>query len=81
MSPARLLWIKSIQKRVAATSVVLGQLKGIKMTGLAPTVGGHLQALRVDELQKSKKSRVYQIALFGLGQFPRKDCTTSSTDI
>ncbi|CEJ89530.1 hypothetical protein VHEMI05371 [[Torrubiella] hemipterigena] len=69
MSPARLLWIKSIQTRVAATSVVLGQLKGIKMTGLAPTVGDKLQGLRVDELQKSKKSRVYQIALFGLATF------------
>lgn len=67
MGPARLLWVQSIQKRVAATSAVLGQLKGIKMTGLAPTISSNLQGLRVTEVQNSKKSRVYQITLFGLG--------------
>lgn len=66
MGPARIAWNQSIQCRVAATSGILAQLKGIKMTGLAPIAANTLQELRVTEVNKSKDLRVLSILLFAL---------------
>ena len=57
-----------MQTRVAATNHVLGQVKSIKMTGLAPFVVGHLQDLRVSEINKSKDLRKILIYMHALGE-------------
>lgn len=80
MGPARMTWVKSIQQRVAATTHILGQLKGIKMIGLGPTVAKAIQKLRVSEVAQSKKFRVFQVILFGLGKYivhTSHECETS----
>lgn len=71
MGPARMAWVKSIQQRVAATTHILSQLKGVKMIGLAPAVANIIQKLRITEVSQSKKLRVFQVILFGLGKYGR----------
>jgi len=66
--PARKDWNQAVQTRVAATNHVLGQVKGIKMTGLAPFVAEHLQDLRVTEIDKSKDLRKIIIYMHALGE-------------
>lgn len=61
-------WNKSIQGRVATTSSILSQLKGLKMTGLARDVGISLQSLRIDEVNKSKNMRVLSIMLYAISK-------------
>lgn len=63
--------MKSIQQRVAATTHILSQLKGVKMIGLAPAVANIIQKLRITEVSQSKKLRVFQVILFGLGKYGR----------
>jgi hypothetical protein len=59
-------WNQSIQGRVSATLSVLSQLKGIKMSGLAPTAANNIQELRVTEVKKSKNLRILSILLFAI---------------
>jgi hypothetical protein len=66
--PARKAWNEAVQTRVSATNHVLGQVKGIKMTGLAPFVVEHLQDLRVTEIDKSKDLRKVIIYMHALGK-------------
>ncbi|KAG6006407.1 hypothetical protein E4U21_007073 [Claviceps maximensis] len=66
MGPARKAWNKSIQERVATTSGILSQLKGLKMTGLSQDVATFLQTLRVKEVDKSKEMRVLSIMLYAI---------------
>lgn len=65
--PARKAWNQSVQTRVSATNHILGQVKSIKMTGLAPFVAEYLQDLRVEEIDKSKDIRKIQIYMHALG--------------
>ncbi|POR35875.1 ABC transporter, transmembrane domain, type 1 [Tolypocladium paradoxum] len=58
IAPARVAWNNKIQIRVATTSGVLSQVKGIKMSGLAPVVSEHIQHLREVEMEYSKKLRL-----------------------
>ncbi|KAH6657974.1 putative ABC multidrug transporter [Truncatella angustata] len=67
--PARKDWNQAVQTRVSATNHVLGQVKSIKMTGLAPFVVEYLQDLRVTEVDKSKDLRKIIIYMHALAQF------------
>ncbi|OAQ95889.1 hypothetical protein LLEC1_01632 [Akanthomyces lecanii] len=58
IGPAFSNWNQSIETRVAKTSNILGQLPGIKMLGLGPTISIYLQRLRVKEVEVSKDYRI-----------------------
>lgn len=62
---AKAAWNEVIQERVAKTSVVLSQIKAIKMAGLEDAVSDELQKLRQEEIKKSIKTRLLG-ALFNL---------------
>lgn len=51
------MWLEAIEKRITATTAMLGAMKGVKISGLTDTLLGNLQKLRVDELRISKKFR------------------------
>jgi ATP-binding cassette, subfamily C (CFTR/MRP), member 1 len=51
------MWLEAIERRIAATTAMLGAMKGVKMCGLTEVLSKTLQDLRVDELRISKKFR------------------------
>ncbi len=51
------MWLEAIERRIAATSEMLGAMKGVKMCGLTEVLSKSLQDLRLDELRISKKFR------------------------
>ncbi|KAF2475450.1 canalicular multispecific organic anion transporter 1 [Lindgomyces ingoldianus] len=59
------LWLEAIERRIAATSAMLGSMKGVKMCGLTDILRDDLQHLRVDELEISKKFRKLLIWTMG----------------
>ena len=59
------MWLEAIEKRIKATTNMLGAMKRVKMCGLADVLERQLQKLRVDELRISKKFRhllIYNVA-------------------
>ena len=59
------LWLEAIERRIAATTAMLGSMKGVKMCGLTDVLRDDLQALRVEELEISKKFRKLLIWTMG----------------
>lgn len=55
MGRNRMIWNGAVQKRVAATSSVLNQIKAIKLMGWTGRCSTLLQNLRTNELDLSKK--------------------------
>ncbi len=51
------LWLEAIERRISATTKMLGSMKRIKMCGLTETLFDSLQDLRLEELQISKGFR------------------------
>ncbi|KAF2842938.1 hypothetical protein M501DRAFT_1005649 [Patellaria atrata CBS 101060] len=51
------LWLEAIERRIAATTAMLGAMKGVKMCGLTEILQKNIHDLRVEELQISKKFR------------------------
>ncbi|KAL4941343.1 hypothetical protein BDV06DRAFT_223239 [Aspergillus oleicola] len=51
------MWLEAIERRISATSSMLGSMKGIKMLGLQPFFLKFVHGLRTDELGISKKFR------------------------
>ena len=51
------MWLEAIERRIAATSEMLGSMKGVKMSGLTEVLSKSIQDLRLDELRISKKFR------------------------
>lgn len=51
-------WMEKIQKRVGLTASVVGQMKHIKISGLAAPVEESIQQLRVDELESGSQYRM-----------------------
>ncbi|KAK2853332.1 hypothetical protein FQN49_005174 [Arthroderma sp. PD_2] len=51
------LWLEAIERRISATSVMLGSMKGVKMCGLKEILLTNLHNLRLEELNISKKFR------------------------
>ncbi len=53
----QMMWLEAIEKRITATTAMLGAMKGVKISGLTDTLLKNLQDLRVEELRISKKFR------------------------
>ncbi len=51
------LWLEAIERRISATTKMLGSMKRIKMCGLADILFDNLHSLRVQELEISKRFR------------------------
>ncbi|KAI0005802.1 P-loop containing nucleoside triphosphate hydrolase protein [Xylariaceae sp. FL0662B] len=68
MGPARMIWNKGIQKRVAEASRMLAQIKSLKITGLITYTADSVQSLRVKELLLSRKFRRALIRVLTTGQ-------------
>lgn len=51
------LWLEAIERRISATTKMLGSMKRIKMCGLADILFDNLHSLRLQELDISKKFR------------------------
>ncbi|RSL42779.1 hypothetical protein CEP51_016443 [Fusarium floridanum] len=51
------MWLEAIEKRIAATSQMLGAMKGVKMCGLTDVLGARIQAMRNEEMHISGKFR------------------------
>ncbi|KFY80283.1 hypothetical protein V499_00837 [Pseudogymnoascus sp. VKM F-103] len=61
------LWMAGVQKRVGLTATVIGNMKNLKISGLAGAIGDFVQNLRVEELAAGARFRKIGIiaALFG----------------
>ncbi|KAL2832126.1 P-loop containing nucleoside triphosphate hydrolase protein [Aspergillus cavernicola] len=55
--PRQAMWLEAIERRISATSSMLGSMKGIKMLGLQSSLMKCVHGLRIDELGISKKFR------------------------
>ncbi|RMJ01545.1 hypothetical protein CDV36_015712 [Fusarium kuroshium] len=51
------MWLEAIEKRIAATSQMLGAMKGVKMCGLTDVLSARIQAMRNEEMHISGKFR------------------------
>lgn len=60
MAPAMADWNLAVQERVGASSSMLAQMKGINMMGLTEFMRQSIQALRIYELDLSKRFRWLQ---------------------
>lgn len=69
LGTARKTWNEKIERRVAETKDAIGQLKAIKMAGLAPFFTKHLQNLREDEIKTSLPERTVRVGLLSMGAF------------
>lgn len=69
MGPRQAKWHAVTQERVAATSIVLGFVKSIKMMGFSKHVQGDIQALRDKEIRTFKVFRRYTVFLNALGEY------------
>lgn len=56
--PWQKAWMEKIQKRVGLTASVIGQMKHLKISGLAAPVEESIQSLRVDELETGSQYRM-----------------------
>ncbi|EGZ74846.1 P-loop containing nucleoside triphosphate hydrolase protein [Neurospora tetrasperma FGSC 2509] len=57
--PAQAAWNERVQKRVAVTANMLGDMKAVKMLGLTGVLGNIIEGLRRAELKTSEKFRKY----------------------
>ncbi|TQV89952.1 ABC multidrug transporter [Cordyceps javanica] len=58
-------WNQSIEQRVAKTARLLPQLTTIKLLGLRPLIATYLQSLRVEEINVSKRYRLFEALAAG----------------
>lgn len=68
--PRQKIWMEEIQKRVGLTSIVVGQMKNLKMSGLAAPVGRLIQQMRIDELRAGARFRMILSFTATLGVTP-----------
>jgi len=69
MGPAMKVWGDAIQKRVSTTSAIIASIKEVKLLGLVFSWSRDIQALRVVELDLSKKFRMFIVYMNVLGNF------------
>ncbi|KAK7450770.1 ABC transporter [Colletotrichum acutatum] len=65
---AQMRWIEKIQKRLRVTTVILGDIKAVKILGLGQVMTNVLQKLRVDEVETSKSFRKLLVTTLLLSQ-------------
>jgi ATP-binding cassette subfamily C (CFTR/MRP) protein 1 len=63
-------WNKGVEERVSFTSAVLGNMKEVKLLGLTDRWSADIQAYRVEELELSKKARIFSVYRFALCKYP-----------
>ncbi|KAI7780392.1 P-loop containing nucleoside triphosphate hydrolase protein [Diaporthe eres] len=68
--PRQKVWMEEIQRRVGFTSTVVGQMKNLKMSGLAAPVGKLIQQMRIDELRAGARFRMILSFTATLGVTP-----------
>ncbi|KAL2131166.1 hypothetical protein VTI74DRAFT_5453 [Chaetomium olivicolor] len=68
--PRQKLWMEKIQKRVGLTSTVIGQMKHLKISGLAESVEGAIQSMRLDELKAGARFRTVIVYAVVVGFTP-----------
>ncbi|KAK0656433.1 ABC transporter [Cercophora newfieldiana] len=64
--PAQRAWVERVEKRVAVTASMLGDMKGVKMLGLSGALSTIITQLRVLEMKTSERVRglfVWQIVI------------------
>ncbi|KAH8701351.1 P-loop containing nucleoside triphosphate hydrolase protein [Phaeosphaeriaceae sp. PMI808] len=59
------LWLKAIEKRIAATTAMLNSIKTVKMCGLTEVLRANIHDLRIQELEISKGFR--KLLIFNMG--------------
>ncbi|KAI1176082.1 P-loop containing nucleoside triphosphate hydrolase protein [Nemania sp. FL0916] len=60
VSKSQKTWLEAIQTRINFTSEILGSMKNVKMLGLTAQMFNMIEALRDDEIAKSKEFRKVQ---------------------
>ena len=70
IGPRQKVWMEKIQRRVGLTSRVIGQMKYLKMSGLAHPVEESIQSMRVDELKTGTRFRKIAILSAVIGFTP-----------
>jgi ABC-type multidrug transport system fused ATPase/permease subunit len=68
--PRQKIWMEKIQKRVGLTATVIGQMKHLKISGLAEAVEKAIQAMRVDELEAGSHFRIVIVFVAVISHFP-----------
>lgn len=69
MIPGSAGWNKAIQDRVSKMSILLPQMKAIKMVGLDDTVLNYVRNLRSHEIEKSLPVRWVKVGLTALSKY------------
>lgn len=62
-------WNDKVQDRVAKTSQILAQLKGIKMMATEATISDYVQSLREAEITVSKAARKVTVWTYVAGKY------------
>jgi ATP-binding cassette, subfamily C (CFTR/MRP), member 1 len=73
------LWLKAIEKRIAATTAMLSSIKGVKMCGLTEVLRANIHDLRMRELEISKGFRKLLIFNMGFGKHLYSPCLENSS--
>ncbi|KAI9709499.1 MAG: hypothetical protein M1820_003259 [Bogoriella megaspora] len=63
------MWLEAIERRINATTAMLGAMKSVKMCGLTETLSSNLHNLRLEEIRISKKFRRLLIWNLGFAYF------------
>lgn len=74
---AQKAWVQQIEKRLAVTSSVLGDMKAVKMLGLTDVLYSIISVLRKVELKTSTKLRkliLLQVAICKAEGYPENGC-------
>ncbi|KAL9079436.1 MAG: hypothetical protein Q9157_001690 [Trypethelium eluteriae] len=62
------MWLEAIERRINATTAMLGSMKSVKMCGLTETLSTELHNLRLEEIRISKRFRKLLIWNLGFGR-------------
>ncbi|KAL9085185.1 MAG: hypothetical protein Q9165_007716 [Trypethelium subeluteriae] len=63
------MWLEAIERRINATTAMLGSMKSVKMCGLTETLSSELHNLRLQEIRISKRFRKLLIWNLGFAYF------------
>jgi ABC-type multidrug transport system fused ATPase/permease subunit len=70
VAPRQMAWMSKIEQRVWTTAGVIGNMKNIKISGLARPVQGAVQEMRVNELDMGNKFRRVLLAADTISYMP-----------
>ncbi|KAK2036799.1 ABC transporter [Colletotrichum somersetense] len=70
IGPRQMAWMQGIQKRVCQTANIIGNIKSLKISGLATPVETAVQELRVAEVDAGGKFRRFLVGSVAIGFTP-----------